>query len=256
MKIRTIIADDEPHARGLLREYLSSDSDIEIIAECGDGTSTIEQVRRLRPDLLFLDIEMPEADGLEVVEQMGSDSMPVVVFVTAFDEHAVKAFELHAAEYLVKPFNFARFSTALQHAKALSVSRDPAATLLAIRHAMHSRHGAGYADRFGVRENGRIAIVKTDDIDWIEADGNYVKLHIGNRVHVLRETMRDVEMRLDPRHFARIHRSTIVNVLHIRELESWVTGEYIVHMNDGRELTMTRTYRDRVMAILGIGRTD
>lgn len=251
-----MIADDEPHARGLLREYLSSDRDIEIVAECGDGPSTIEQVRRLRPDLLFLDIEMPEADGLEVVERIGTDSMPVVVFVTAFDEHALKAFELHAAEYLVKPFDFARFSTALQHAKALSVSRDPVATLLAIRDAMHARNVAGYADRFGVRESGRISIVKTDDIHWIEADGNYVKLHIGNKVHVLRETMRDVEMRLDPRHFARIHRSTIVNVLHIKELEPWFTGEYIVRMNDGRELTMTRTYRDRVMAMFGIRRTE
>jgi two-component system LytT family response regulator len=252
MKIRAIISDDEPHAREILKEYLASDPEVEVIAECGDGASTIAEVRRLQPDLLFLDIEMPEGNGLEVMEEIGSDILPAIVFVTAYDEYAIKAFELHAVEFLVKPFDLERFKSALAHAKLQAIARDPLNAIKAIRQAMQKRPGSHYPERLGVRENGRVVILDVREIDWIEADGNNLKLHMGNTVHAMRETMRDLEEKLDPEKFARIHRSTIVNVAKIQDLQPWFTGEYIVRLKNGRELTMTRRYRDRLLAMLSI----
>lgn len=252
MKIRVAIADDEPPARQILREYLAADTGIEIVAELEDGASTIREVRRLQPDLLFLDIEMPEGNGLQVVEAIGADQLPAIVFVTAYDEYAIKAFELQAVEFLVKPFDLGRFQSALAHAKRQVQTRNPARVLNAIREALDGRPGGSYPQRLGVRGNGRVVVVNVTDIDWVEADGNNINLHAGNTVHVMHRTMREIEEKLDPEKFARIHRSTIVNISKVQDLQAWVTGEYIVRLKNGRELTMTRRYRDRVLALLGV----
>ena len=256
MKIRAVISDDESPARDILREYLSSDPEIDIVAECSDGASTIREVRRLQPELLFLDIEMPEGNGMEVVQEIGSKHLPAIVFVTAYDEYAIKAFELHAVEFLVKPFDFGRFQFALAHAKQQAIARDPARVVNAIREAVEKRSIGLFPKRLGVRESGRVIVVNVADIDWVEADGNNVKLHLGSAVHVMRETMREIEEKLDPAEFARIHRSAIVNVSRIQDLQAWFTGEYIVRLKNGRELTMTRRYRDRVLTLLGIEQGD
>jgi two-component system, LytTR family, response regulator len=252
MKIRVAIADDEAPARQILREYLAFDPEIEIVVETGDGASTIREVRRLRPDLLFLDIEMPEGNGLQVVEAIGTEQLPAVVFVTAYDDYAIRAFEVQAIEYLVKPFDLERFQSALDHAKRQVQARNPARVMNAIREALDRRPGGSYPARLGVRGNGRVVVLNVADIDWVEADGNNVNLHVGNTVHVMHRSMREIEERLDPDKFARIHRSTIVNVSKIRDLQAWFTGEYIVRLKGGRELTMTRRYRDHVLALLGV----
>lgn len=252
MRIRAAIADDELPARQILREYLASDPEIEIVGEFGDGATTIREVRRLQPDLLFLDIEMPECNGLQVVEAIGSDQLPAIVFVTAYDEFAIKAFELEAVEFLVKPFDFGRFQSALGHAKRQVQTRNPAKVLSAIREALVGRSAGSYPQRLGVRGNGRVVVLNVDDIDWVEADGNNINLHAGSAIHVMHRTMREFEEKLDPEKFARIHRSTIVNISKVQDLQPWVTGEYIVRLKNGRELTMTRRYRDHVLALLGV----
>jgi two-component system LytT family response regulator len=252
MRIRVAIADDELPARQILREYLASDPEIEIVGEFGDGATTIREVRRVHPDLLFLDIEMPECNGLQVVETIGTERLPAIVFVTAYDEYAIKAFELEAVEFLVKPFDIGRFQSALVHAKRQVQTRNPARILSAIREALDAHPRGSYPQRLGVRGNGRVVVLNVDDIDWVEADGNNINLHAGNVIHVMHRTMREFEEKLDPGKFARIHRSTIVNISKVQDLQPWVTGEYIVRLKNGRELTMTRRYRDHVLALLGV----
>ena len=248
--IRAILVDDEPLARRRLRSLLDGDDEIEIVGEYGNGRDAARAIRESPPDLVFLDIQMPELDGLGVVREVGVDAMPLVVFITAFDEHALKAFEVHALDYLLKPVDRARFSAMIRRAKGqIRGDRD---RLLADRlDAALADLGARPREphRLAVKKAGRIYLVRAEDIDWLEADGNHVRIHIGKDAHLIRDTLARVEDRLPAGSFMRIHRSTIVNVSRIREIQPWFQGDYVLLLTDGTRLTSGRSYRERVRSL-------
>ncbi len=248
--LRAIIVDDEPLARRRLRSLLSGESDVEIIGEFGNGRDAVQGIRDLRPDLVFLDIQMPELDGFGVVREVGVSEMPAVVFVTAFDEYAVKAFEVHAFDYLLKPVDRDRFASTLRRARS-RVRGDDARSLGDRLEALLASLGSqrGEPQRLPIRKDGRIFLVKPEDIDWLEADGNHVRVHVGKESHLIRETLSKLEARLPDRTFMRIHRSTLVNIARIREIQPWFQGDYVLLLTDGTRLTSGRSYRDRVRSL-------
>ena len=237
--IRCVIVDDEPLARQLVREYLAMDEELEIVAECANGFEAVKAVSAHDPDLLFLDIQMPKLDGFEVLSLL--DRSPIVVFVTAYDEYALRAFEVHALDYLLKPYSADRFKSALVHARQHLGARRPGSHPPAPERR----------DRLVIRSSGRIYFVRMRDIDWCEAAGNYVRLHAGPQTHLVRGTMAHIESQLERTQFVRIHRSTIVNVDRIQELHSSFGGEYVVLLHDKTRLTLSRGYRDGLQARLG-----
>jgi two-component system, LytTR family, response regulator len=250
VRIRTLIADDEPLARERLRALLARHADFEIIGECANGADTIDAISELRPDLVLLDVEMPRVDGFAVLEALDPDALPTVVFVSAHDQYALRAFEAHALDYILKPFDEARVDRALhrvrgQFARAGGRHVDP--RILSLLEELRDRRRS---DRLVVKTGGRVLFLRTEDIDWVEASGNYVRLHVGGEAHLLRESMKNMERRLDPSTFVRIHRSAIVNVDRIRELEPWFHGEYIVILRDGTRLTSSRVFSDRLNALI------
>jgi two-component system LytT family response regulator len=253
-KIRTLIVDDEPLARRNLRLLLEKDPQIEIIDECRNGREAVKAVESYRPDLIFLDIQMPEMDGFEVIEQVGAESIHAIIFVTAFDQYALKAFEVHALDYLLKPFDDARFKKALQQAKFQieqreinKISKKLLALLEDREHRLeHSIHTKTYLTRLMVKLASRVILLNVNEIDWIEADGNYAKLHVGRKAHLLREKMHDLESQLDPQKFVRIHRSIIVNLDRIKELHPHFNGDYIVVLTDGVQLKLSRSRREQL----------
>jgi two-component system LytT family response regulator len=250
--IRTMIVDDEPLGRTVIREMLRGDGEIEIIGEYASGHEAIDAILRERPNLVFLDVQMPEVDGFDVLAAVESQQMPMVIFVTAYDQHAVRAFEVHAVDYLLKPFDRERFEKALQRAKAhLRHARRSEVNdrILALLEEQKAR--TKYLERLVIKTSGRVFFLKTDEIDWIEAEGNYVCLHVRKESYLLRETISSLETQLDPQKFPRIHRSQIVNIDRIRELRPWSHGEYHVLLHDGTELTLSRSYRERLHALLG-----
>jgi two-component system, LytTR family, response regulator len=243
MTIRTCIVDDEPLARERLRTLLAEESDIEVIAECADGGEAIRTIKEQRPDLVFLDVQMPVVDGFGVLESLEGDTPPVVVFVTAYDQYALQAFDVHALDYLLKPFNGRRFRRAVQRARFELLKDGQAASgvsqrLLSLLETL--RQDKKPQERLVLKTAGRVTFLKVDEIDWIEAEGNYVRLHVGAHSHLLRETMKGIETKLDPERFIRIHRSTIVNTDRIRELQPLFHGEYAVTLQDGTRLTASR----------------
>ena len=247
MKYRALIVDDEPLARERLRTLLAADPEVDVVAECANGREAIAAVARYSPDLLFLDVQMPEVSGFGVLEAIGADTVPAVVFVTAYDDYALKAFEVHALDYLLKPFDRERFQKSLDRVKRqLKKGGDLPPKLTALLEDWKKRP----ADRLVLKDAGRVYFLKVDEIDWIEAEGNYVRLHTGAESHMLRETMSRIEARLDARKFIRIHRSAIVNVDCIKELRPFFRGEYVVVLRSGRKLTLTRGYRPRLEEIL------
>ena len=251
-RTRVVVADDEPLARERLRSLLSSEDWLEVVAECQNGTETIETIGRLQPDLVFLDVQMPGCDGFEVIRNIGADRMPTVVFVTAYDEYALQAFEVHALDYLLKPFGKDRFQETLKHARESLERRragDLGRRLLALVHDLKPEQQR--LDRLVVKSGGRVFFLRTDEIDWIEAAGNYVRLHLGEESHLFRETMNGMESRLDGRRFVRIHRSRIVNTERIKELQPWFNGEYVVILRNGTRLTLSRGYREKLQEQLG-----
>jgi two-component system LytT family response regulator len=261
-KIRTLIVDDEPLARQNLRLLLKEDPEIEIIAECGSGQEAVKIIEAQSPDLLFLDIQMPEMNGFDVLERIDTNSIPAIVFVTAFDQYALKAFEVHALDYLLKPFDDARFEKALRQAKTQIEQREINAlsrklfALLEDRNAPRTEQPESrFLTRLMIKSASRVFFLKVDEIDWIGADDYYVKLHAGRKSHLLRETMNDMEARLDPSKFLRIHRSTIVNIDRIREMRPHFNGDYMVVLHDGTELKLSRSRREQVQAILKTGRS-
>jgi two-component system LytT family response regulator len=252
MKIRALIVDDEPLGRRGVLRFLRSDPEIEVVAQCSDGQAAVDAILARNPDLVFLDIQMPEMDGFEVVRRVGPQNMPVTIFVTAYDRYAVRAFDANAIDYLLKPVGQARFERALARAKeriAESSNEDVAARIVATLKQIKRQDK--YLDRLPVSENGRILFVKTKEIDWIEANGNYARLHVGARTHEIRETLNSLERKLDPRDFLRIHRSTVVNVHLIKEIQPWFHGYHLVLLQNGQELRMSR-YQNDIAKRLGL----
>lgn len=252
MAVRIVITDDEPLARERVRALLSRRGDVAIVGECGDAPEAVATIKREMPDILFLDVEMPGGSGFDVLAALSPDEMPVVILVTAFDRYALRAFEVHAVDYLLKPFDEERFVRALDRARG-SLHRgrndDVRQKLMALLADLPSP--TGRVERFVVKRDGRVVFVKTTDVDWVESAGNYVCLHVGNETHVLRETMASVEAALDPSRFVRIHRGSIVNVDRIRALQPLFHGEFQVLLHDGTELVLSRGCRERFEAVIG-----
>jgi two-component system, LytTR family, response regulator len=251
-KIRTLVVDDEPMARERIMALLQQENDVEVIGQCSDGGQAVSAINQQSPDLVFLDVQMPGTDGFGVIQNIGADRMPTVVFVTAYDEYALKAFEVHALDYLLKPFGKDRFQETLKHAREHLERRragDLGRRLLALVQDLKPEQPR--LDRLVVKSGGRVFFLRTDEIDWIEAAGNYVRLHLGEESHLFRETMNGMESRLDSRRFVRIHRSRIVNTERIKELQPWFNGEYVVILRNGTRLTLSRGYREKLQEQLG-----
>jgi two-component system LytT family response regulator len=258
--IKAVIVDDEVLARDAIRLRLEKEPDIEVVGEAADGTEAVELVRTRQPDLLFLDVQMPLMDGFEVIEKVSSDHLPIVVFVTAHDQYALKAFETHALDYLLKPFTASRFHAAIDRAR-LEVARagdhethQRLIELLDERRRARdrrSRHeastGSDYLVRLAVKRDQRIVLVNVTDIDWFESSANYVHVHTGQTSDAVRMTMGELERRLDPTRFARIHRSTIVQIERINDIIAAWHGDFDVTLRDGTVLRLSRNYRDRVL---------
>jgi two-component system, LytTR family, response regulator len=238
--IRALVVDDEPLARRGIRVRLERSGGIEIVGECASGGDAVTAIRDLSPDLVFLDVQMPGLGGFDVIERVGVDQMPPVVFVTAYDAHALRAFDVHALDYLLKPIDDDRFDTAVERARRRIAERQAGAAGRQLAAALEDLR----ARRILIKDRGRVVIVNESDVDWIEAEGDYVRVHTGGRGHLLRETMAGMEQRLDPASFARIHRSTIVNVTRIKELKPHPNREYTVVLRDGTQLRLSRSYRD------------
>jgi len=251
MKIRTLIIDDEPLARERIRMLLQNQPEIELAGECDNGLSAVEMIQEQKPDLVFLDVQMPELGGFDVVEQVQGSHLPAIIFVTAHDQFALKAFEVHALDYLLKPFDRERFEKALQRAID-SIKRrqtdDLSRKLSALLSEVKPEPRIG---RIAIKSSGRVIFLRLDEIDWIEAADNYVNLHVGNESHLHRETMNAMEERLKGGKFMRISRSTIVNVDRIKELQPLFHGEYSVILRNGARLTLSRGYREKLDELLG-----
>jgi len=247
-KIRTLVVDDEPIARARVVSLLKEEADIEVIGECANGQQAMSAIESGSPDLLFLDIQMPEVNGLDLARTIQSTGTPAVVFVTAYDEYALRAFEVHALDFLLKPFSAERFRSALGHAREQVSQRRKGteAPKLTLPDRRTTR-----PNRLMIKSGGRIHFVRMADIDWCEAQGNYVRVHVGAQEHLVRDTMSHLESELDPQQFVRIHRSTIVNVDRIQEMQSSFNGEYVVLLRTGTRLTLSRGYREILQARLG-----
>ena len=257
MKIKTIIADDEPLAREKIRNLLEEDPDIELIGECADGIETVTAIRNQQPDLVFLDVQMPELDGFGVLKALRDSNMPTLIFVTAYDQYALRAFEVHALDYLLKPFDRERFQKALQRAKehirkekSGEVNEKLLTLLEDLKSEKSNNHERKYLDRLVIKAGGRVTFLKTEEIDCIEAAGNYIRLCIGKDSHLLRDTMNNIQTKLDPEKFLRIHRSTILKIDRIKELQPWYHGEYVVTLENGKQLTSSRSYRHKLSKLL------
>jgi two-component system, LytTR family, response regulator len=236
-KIRVLVVDDEPLARSNLTVLLRRDPEIEVVRECGSGMEALEEIRSLKPDLVFLDVQMPECDGFDVLEMLGRDLPPAVIFVTAYDQYALRAFEAGALDYLLKPFDNARFERALGRAREkIAHGRDPARAIAC----------------FTVKSAGQVAFLKASEIDWIEAADYYSCLHVGARTHLLRRSMSELDEELDQSIFCMIHRSTIVRLDRVRSLKLNESGEYDVLLDNGTKLRLSRRYRKELQSRLGV----
>jgi two-component system, LytTR family, response regulator len=256
-KVRALIVDDEPLAREGIRMRLKREPDIEIIGECGNGREAVTFIRREAPDLIFLDIQMPRLDGFGVIEAIGVRQMPQVIFITAYDEHALRAFEVSALDYLLKPIDGARFLEALDRARNRIRGNNLEAISEQLQKMMSTLNAKRtYLERLSIKSGksgpaaGRIIFLDVDRIDWIEAADNYVRVHAGRESHLLYATMNNLESRLDPDKFLRIHRSAIVNIGRIKELHPLFHGEYQLILIDGTQLTSGRGYRENLQKLL------
>lgn len=251
-RIRVILVDDEPLARDLLRSMLEPEDDFEVVGEFGNGEDAVDAIEELAPDVVFLDVQMPELDGFGVVNAVGIDRMPVTVFVTAFDRYALQAFDAHALDYLLKPFDDTRLQRTLRRVRE-RLDRAPKETvsqrMMALLEQLDAR--TRYVERLVIRTDGRATFLPVRDIDWIEADGKQLLVHAGKEKHLLREGMAKVETQLDPAEFLRIHRSTLVRIDRIREIQPWFGGDYVVILQDGTQLTSSRGYREKLKELIG-----
>jgi two-component system LytT family response regulator len=251
MKIRTLIIEDELVARKRMKRLLADDSEIEIIGECADGREAVITIQKLKPDLIFLDIQIPELDGFDVLKAIKIEQMPFVIFVTAFNKYAIKAFEFHALDYLLKPFEPERLQSSLDRVKKQIRQENNGDLETRLRSLLESvKSEPKYQERLAIKSGGDILFLKTDEIDWIEPAGNYLRLHVGKESHLLREALGGLESRLDPKKFVRIQRSIIVNATRIKKLHPLFRGEYVVVLQNGIRLTSTQGYRDKLSGLI------
>ena len=263
MTLRVLLVDDDDFARASVRTFLSAEPGVQVVAEVDNGRDALDVIARAGPDILFLDVDMPGLDGFGVLEALGTATMPVVVFVTGHAEHAIRAFEVHALDYLVKPFGLERFRQAFARAREAVEERDEErrgerihSLLQQLREEQEGleRLLAGaepYLQRIMVKADEKMLLLNSEEVDWVEAEGNYVRLHTGRGAFLVRWKIGALEERLDPRHFARVHRSTMVNLGRVKELRPWFAGDYIVAMKDGTELKLSRGYRAALEERLG-----
>jgi two-component system LytT family response regulator len=245
--LRALVVDDEPLARERLRNFLTSEPGVSVIGECQNGEDAVVAVRRDSPNLLFLDVQMPGLNGFEVLQRLNGSAPTAVIFTTAHDQYAVKAFEIHAVDYLLKPFDRERLRVALERARTRAAaprSDDLQTKLAAMLEDMKA--GAKQPERIPVKSNGKVTFVRIPDIDWIGSADNYVELHVGAHSHLIRETMNSVATRLPPEQFVRISRTSIVNLSRVKELQPLFHGEYTVTLTSGTRLTLSRSYRDQL----------
>ena len=252
MTIRVLIVDDEPVARRGILRLLRQEPDIEVIAECGDGATAISAISTHSPDLVFLDVQMPELDGFGVIEAIGGNRMPAVVFVTAFDQHAVRAFDAQAIDYVLKPVDPERFSRALQRARSHLAHPDDSfvrrvSEALKLIDRGEPQH---YPARLAIRSEGRVRLLDIDEVDRIVAAGNYVEIHAGAKQHLMRETMTSLEARLDPQRFIRVSRAAIVSIARIREVQPLFNGDFVVLLKNGAQVNGSRRYREALDVLL------
>jgi two-component system, LytTR family, response regulator len=245
--IRTLIVDDEPLARERLRGLLGDEQEVEVVGECGDGWEAVRAIQDIDPDLVFLDIRLPRLDGFGVLENLSPDRAPAVVFVTADERSALRAFDVRAVDYVLKPFGRERLQRALEHVRGRRTNEIPAPLPDDVLVSPRDR----YLRRIIVKEGGRLVFLKTEEVDSIEASGNYVRVHVGRDWYPLRRSMGALESNLDPEVFLRIHRSTIVNIDRVKEMRSRLHGDYLVVLRDGRELTMSAGYREKLDELRG-----
>jgi two-component system LytT family response regulator len=247
MKIRTLIVDDEPLAREWVRNGLQEEPGIEVVGECGDGFEAVKSITELKPDLMLLDVQMPGLDGFGVLASLDAQDLPAVIFITAFDRYALKAFEAHAVDYLMKPFSSERLHAAVERARA-DIDRSSSRELKAALHTMLEdiQRERAYPEWLLIKKDDRSVFLRVADIDWIESSRNNVRLHVGKDVYLFHETTTGIESKLDPKQFFRIHRSTIVNIERIKEMHPWFNGDYAVTLKDGSKLTLSSTYRERL----------
>jgi two-component system LytT family response regulator len=244
MNIRTLIVDDEPLARKRINRFLAEETGFLVTGECGSGREAIEAIQTTSPDLLFLDIQMPGMNGFEVIESIGEERVPTTIFITAYDQHALKAFDVHALDYLLKPFTQERFKKAVARARTRMENgcqreTDSLAALISKLRADQNR-----LSRFMVKSSNRVVLVKAHEVDWIESAANYALLHVGEKTHIVRETMQALETKLNPKIFQRISRSVIVNLERVKELQPMGKGQYVIILANGKQLTLSRGIRD------------
>ena len=247
--VKALIVEDERLAANALHRMLLDDPEVHVIGIAADGKSAVAKIQALKPDIVFLDIEIPEMNGFDVIDEVGIDNMPIVIFVTAYDRYTLKAFEVHALDYLLKPFEENRLAAAVGRAKReLEFRKTYQRTKLSgLMESVAERRGL---KRFPIKSAGRTVFIQLDEIDYLEAAGNYVRLHTGQQEYITRDTMSAFESRLSDSDFVRIHRSVIVNRKRIKELRPWFTGEYVVILTTGKELTLSRGYRDRLPLLM------
>jgi two-component system LytT family response regulator len=249
--IRTLVVDDEPLARERIKRFLAAEPDLELIGECAEGREAVAAIQTLKPDLVFLDIQIPELDGFGVLKAIAIEQMPAVIFVTAYDRYALQAFDVNALDYLLKPYNRERFHKAVERARAQLSNgakgelNERLISLLENFKTEQPRH----LERLMIKSSGRVFFLRAEELDWIEADGNYLRVHVGRESHLIRETMNRLASKLDPDKFLRIHRSTLVNIERIKELQPLFSGDYVVILRDGKQLTLSRSYRDKLLEL-------
>ncbi|HVF28556.1 MAG TPA: LytTR family DNA-binding domain-containing protein [Pyrinomonadaceae bacterium] len=247
-KIRALIVDDEPLARERVKRFLAGEPDVEVIGECSDGIQTVAAIETLKPDLILLDIQIPEADGFAVIEKIGVEKLPPVIFITSYDQYALRAFDVHAVDYLLKPYNRERFQLALERVRAQLQNGQTDVLDERLRSLLESlKPEQKYLERLMIKSSGRVIFLRTEEIEWIEAEGNYLRIHAGREAYMLRETMNNLAAKLDPSKFARIHRSTLVQIERIKELQPMFGGDYVVILHNGTQLTLSRSYRDKLL---------
>jgi two-component system LytT family response regulator len=251
--MQVLIVDDEPLARDRIREMLSDYPEIEVIAEARNGREAIDSIKTHSPDLIFLDVQMPDLNGFDVLANLNVERMPLIIFVTAYDQHAIHAFNVHAVDYLTKPFDRKRFAEAIEHARIFMKGTEEPDTARIMKMLQEFKAGPRYLERFAVKSGEKVFFIRSEDVDAIEAQGNYVRLQLGNSSHLLRETLNNIEAQIDPRVFVRIHRRTIVNINRVKELQTWARGEYRVVLQNGSHYSLSRGYREHFDSFIKLG---